>query len=205
MKKINLVGKRFSRLVVLSETDRQDEQVRWLCVCDCGKETKIKTGKLNDSHTRSCGCLQKETTASTNRTHGYAFRGNKNREYAAWINMKARCFNPNNDDYSNYGGRGITVCLRWKTNFKNFFKDMGKKPNEKMSLERLNPNKNYSPSNCCWATSKQQANNSRRNRSITFNGQTKTLAQWSEFNGVTYDKLRHRLNRGWPIKKAFTN
>lgn len=122
--------------------------------------------------------------------------------YKAWAAMLQRCNNPNTYNYCDYGGRGIKVCERWKF-FENFFEDMGEVPEGK-SLDRIDVNGNYEPSNCRWATSSEQARNRRNNNFITYNGITKPLAEWAETLGISYSVLRTRLHRKWTIEEAFT-
>lgn len=118
---------------------------------------------LASGNTKSCGCLRRETTSLVGlakKTHGMR----DTPEYGVWANMKDRCYNPSSEDYKNYGGRGIKVCERWLNSFENFYEDMGEKPWSKLlySLDRINNDGNYEPSNCRWATVKQQVNNRRK-------------------------------------------
>jgi hypothetical protein len=150
----DLVGKKFNKLTVQKRINPNKLGVEWLCLCDCGGEKTITTSQLK--RIKSCGCLQKEVGKRV-QTHGLS----KTKEFKIWLAMKDRCFREKNPRYKSYGGRGITVCERW-LKFENFIKDMGSKPKNK-SLDRKNNNGNYEPSNCRWATSKQQANNRRNN------------------------------------------
>jgi hypothetical protein len=135
-------------------------------------------------------------------THGQATRSNRTKEYEAWLRMNARCTNQNSKDYKNYGGRGITVCERWKI-FQNFFTDMGPRPNG-YSLDRINNNGNYEPSNCRWATREQQNSNKRSNRNFTINGITGNMTQLAHHFGLTQRTVWARIDHlGWSPKKAF--
>lgn len=125
------------------------------------------------------------------------------RTYIAWTSMMGRCFNPNNASFKHYGGRGITVCERWKS-FENFLLDMGVKPADHLSLERTDNNGNYEPGNCIWADIITQHNNTRRSVMKTYNGQTLTIAQWARKYGLRVDTLWRRLKAGWNIEKALT-
>lgn len=125
----------------------------------------------------------------------------RTKTYYAWRNMRRRCIDPKDDSYKDYGGRGITVCRRWLNSYDNFFEDMGECP-PKHSLERMNNNKGYSPSNCKWATMKDQLNNQRRNVVIKQNGLSKTVSQWAEHIGIRADTLFRRLKR-MSVEKAF--
>jgi hypothetical protein len=125
-------------------------------------------------------------------------------EYRTWSGMRVRCRNPNFKDWHLYGGKGIKVCARWES-FAAFFADMGPKPSRHHSLDRIDSHGNYEPSNCRWATAKEQANNwATRNRKLTFRGETLSLPQWAGRLGLTRESLRDRLASGWSIKKALT-
>lgn len=124
------------------------------------------------------------------------------KEYTAWDHMKSRCSNPKYKNYHNYGGRGITVCERWLKSFENFYQDMGPAPTIKHSLDRLNNNGNYEPSNCKWSTCIEQQRNRRDNIKIVYNGCEKTLAEWAEIYKLKYRLFRDRINRGWDFGKA---
>jgi hypothetical protein len=126
----------------------------------------------------------------------------RTKEYKAWQKMKDRCFNENNSHYEGYGGRGITVCSRWM-DFENFYKDMGECP-EGCSIDRIDNDSSYMPSNCRWATTSQQMNNTRRNVVIQFNGESLTVAQWENRLGINKGTAYHRLRRGWSIERALT-
>ena len=124
--------------------------------------------------------------------------------FRIWTEMRSRCNNPRRKRYKDYGGRGITVCDRWQV-FENFFADMGHPPTSKHSLDRKDNNKGYSPDNCRWATQTEQANNTRKNVRITFQGKTLTMKEWARELHVNYWSLRGRLrNYKWSVERAFT-
>ena len=187
----DLTGKKFNRLTVLKEVGRDYEQsVLWLCKCDCGNETVVSTKKLNNGHTKSCGCLHREKFIY--KTHGKS----NTRIYKIWAKMLERCNNPKTPAYKNYGGRGITYQDSWK-DFNNFYEDMYesykahcKECGEKeTTLDRINVNGNYTKENCRWATRKEQANNTRTN--IIIDGVT--MAQYAEIHNINYNTLQSRL------------
>ena len=131
------------------------------------------------------------------------------RIYSIWNNMIRRCTDPNSASYRDYGAHGITVCDRWLKSFDNFYADMGEPPDSGYTLDRINNNAGYSPENCRWASYKQQARNRSANHFVTWNGQTKTVAEWGEDPslialGISASHLRHRLNKGWTVKSAMT-
>lgn len=125
-------------------------------------------------------------------------------EYRVWVGMISRCYNPKYNGYKNYGERGIVICEEWRTSFIAFFHDMGPKPSPKLTIERLDNNKGYSPENCIWATRATQRRNTRTNRLIIFNGQTKCLMDWANELGMEYKTLEGRIKKGWPLEKALT-
>lgn len=189
----NMVGKKYNRLIVIKESDRSlTDKIRWLCKCDCGNYTIVQGSNLRSGHVKSCGCLSKESTAIRSTTHGmYGSPTHK-----AWIGMKARCNNPNIKHFKHYGGRGIKVCKQWNK-FESFYKDMGEKP-EGLTLERIDTNGNYEPSNCKWATWKEQERNRTNNRLITYRGKTQCLAAWAEEKEIVYSALLWRLDKYSP-------
>jgi len=193
----NLVGKKFGRLIVLKFDRRVKNHSYWLCKCECGNTKSIRHDHLVSNKIRSCGCLQKEIIKNLNLSHGMT----KSSTHQVWCAMKTRCYNKNNHGYKYYGARGIKICKRWNK-FKNFYKDIGEKP-KGMSIDRIDNNGNYKPSNCRWATQKEQCRNTRRNHNITFKNKTQCITAWAEEIGINRRTLQHRFNFNWSIKKAF--
>ena len=191
MRLIDLSGARFGRLVVVGIAGKKGKRLCWLCKCDCGSEHLASGDVLKNGHVKSCGCLKAEVDAKGTRfRHGLS----KSSEHKIWCGITERCHNKKSKFFMRYGGRGITVCRRWKT-FENFYADMGPRPSSAHTLDRVNNNGNYEPSNCRWATPEEQANNKSSNVMISIDGETKTLAQWCRETGVDSDLASQRINR----------
>ncbi len=162
----NRTGERFGRLLVIELAFRHSivngkrKNTHWICLCDCGKTVTVATTGLTNK-TRSCGCLHKEQLVARSTKHGHCRRNHVSSEYNSWSSLLERCNNPRCSEYRNYGGRGITVCQRWLNSYSNFFEDMGPKPGPEYSIDRIDVNGNYEPSNCRWATTKEQNENKR--------------------------------------------
>ena len=197
---IDLTGQRFGRWTVLERAENDSRgTARWFCQCDCGKQHIVRGYDLRSGLSRSCGCLQKEVAAKSNRK----FFKRDMRLNRIWVAMRKRCSNPNSQYYYLYGGRGITVCQEWEANFgsfQNWAIENGYMPD--LTIDRIDNELGYSPENCRWASIQEQANNHRNNVMITYKGQTLTVAQWSVLVGINQSTLRSRIAAGWPIKKA---
>ncbi len=197
----DLKGQRFGRLVVLKRGKNLNAVAAWVCACDCGNETSVRSTSLIKGETQSCGCFHREKTGDTSRTHGMTGTA----EYRCWRHIQNRCYNPNVERYPHYGGRGIRVSDDWREAFENFFRDMGPRPSSKHSIHRLKNDKHYCKENCIWATTRQQVLEKQNTVRVTFRGKTKTLIEWSEQLGLKYKELHRRIHaRKWPIKRAFT-
>lgn len=203
MRFCDLTGKRYGRLTVIKRVYKEgDKKTYWMCKCDCGNETVVLASNLKRGHTTSCGCLKIERTKETNSTHGLS----RTRIYHIYKNMKDRTTNDHNIGYKNYGGRSIKICDEWLNDFEKFYNwSMENGYKDGLTIDRINVNGNYEPSNCRWVTMKVQSNNRRNNHNITYNGETHTLSQWSERLGINCSTLSDRINRDhWPIERAFT-
>lgn len=124
--------------------------------------------------------------------------------YGRWLKMRRRCLYPLDPRYKDYGGRGIFVCERWLKSFENFYLDMGPPPTRKHQIDRINNDGPYSPENCRWATTLEQARNRRQNIRVTHNGLTLCLMDWQHKTGIRWNTIRERLSRGWDADRALT-
>lgn len=157
-------GEKYGRLLVVEPIHRRKPSgkkvVDWLCRCECGNESRQAATDLQSGKAKSCGCLRREVTIARCTTHA----SSKTPEFRVWTNMIGRCECKTDDDFHNYGARGISVCHRWRESFEAFLIDMGKRPTAKHTIERLNNSGNYEPSNCVWAARKVQNRNKRNIR-----------------------------------------
>ena len=189
LKSIIKVGDKYNKLTAIKFSHRdKNKKQHWLFKCDCGIEKVICVGSVKNGQTKSCGCIF---------YHG--MYGTKT--YSSWFSMKSRCLNPNATGYKNYGGRGIVICKRW-LKFENFYQDMGNRPEDK-TLDRKNNNGNYNKSNCRWSSRIEQENNKTSNHLLTYQGKTKTIADWARELDIRYLTLWFRIRNGWSIEKAF--
>jgi hypothetical protein len=167
------------------------------CECVCGTLLTAYASRLLSGERKSCGCsaLPKGCV----RTHGMS----KTPEYVIWVGMSERCRNPNGEGFQRYGGRGITVCERWRS-FEAFYLDMGNRPSQLHSIERINNDGNYEPGNCRWATRAEQNRNTRRTVRLTHDGRTLPLVDWARSLGLEPSSLSGRLKNGWTLPEALT-
>jgi hypothetical protein len=193
----DLSGQKFNLWTVLHRAENSPSgQVRYLCRCECGTEAMVHAYVLRKGHSKSCGCAKIEFHTKRLTTHGHASAGVKRSgTYRSWAAMLSRCTDENSADYKRYGARGISVCQHW-SKFESFLADMGEKPTG-CSIDRIDNDAGYSPSNCRWANKKQQARNTRNNTMITINGASRCISEWSEVSGIKSSSISYRLNNGW--------
>ena len=195
----DLTGQRFGRLVVREYIGSKDKGAMWLCDCDCGKEKIMSSKNILTNKVRSCGCLKEKGF-----TKGDVVKGAcGNRLYKVYKSMIHRCYYPNEREYKHYGGKGVRVCNEWLNDFYSFERwalengyDINA-PFGKCTLDRIDVNGNYEPSNCRWVNIKTQLNNTTFNVKITANGKTMTIAEWARELGVNVNTLYSRCRRRW--------
>lgn len=198
---LNKIGDKFGKLTITAVAASLDKRNKtaWLCRCECGTEKVFRQSHLRMG-TKSCGCIRKELFKRNATKHN----GYKTITYTSWGTMKQRCLNPNAPNYKFYGGRGITICARWLNSFEKFLADIGERPDKNHSLDRINSNGNYEPTNCRWIVKKEQQRNKRDNRNFTINGQTKCLSEWCEIYNTTFALVKGRIKNRWKILDALT-
>ena len=196
-------SKKYGRLTVISEVTPKDygyrKRRRVNCVCDCGNKVILVLNNIRIGTTKSCGCLLTEINIAKNYKHGMTLSP----EYQAWRSMFKRCNDQNSENYKYYGGRGITICKRWEK-FECFYKDIGDKPTQKHSLDRIDNNGNYYKNNCKWSTPKEQTSNRRTTIFIEYKGLKLTIAEWSFKLNIKYTTIYSRHKKGWEIKRILT-
>lgn len=203
-----MTGQTFGKLTVLRRAEdyvgKSYRMAQWECECSCQDHNVVivRGVALRNGHTKSCGCYHKEAAAKANTKHGdTTSRGNK-RLLSIWKHMISRCENSDVKEYKNYGGRGISVCQEWHDylSFKSWSLDNGYE--HSLTLDRVDVDGDYCPSNCRWVTQKVQANNMRTNRMLTYNGATHTMAEWADIVGIPYQRLNSRIFSGWSVERA---
>lgn len=203
---IDLTGQRFGRYVVIRRaedyvTPGGKRKTMWACRCDCGNVKDVSGNALKTGSTVSCGCYKKEHDHTRCMTHGATLNGRPTRLYKVWDGMKARCYNLNKAYYSIYGGRGIAMCDEWHYSFE-AFRDwaLANGYSDSLTIDRIDTDGNYCPENCRWSSIKEQSNNKRDNVFISYNGETHTIAQWSEITGIPFHTIRRRYVDGWSVE-----
>lgn len=188
----DLTGQKFGRWTVLNHAGKKYAEQFWLCQCDCGTKRILIGGTLKKGSSKSCGCYSKEQSTK----HGME----QTKTYTTWAQMKARCRNKNHKEYPRYGGRGIQVCERWD-DFRNFYADMGDKP-DGMSIDRINNDGNYEPSNCRWVAQTEQIRNRRVSPKFIWDGENKSLAEIAALHNLPWRRVYERIRAGWELSKA---
>ena len=200
----DLSGMVFSRLTVLHLSYKKQRHYYYTCRCECGNIKDVRSDQLINGMAKSCGCLQREvaksTMAQTMRKHGM----NKHPLTGVFNAMKQRCYNPKCKQYPDYGGRGIHICDEWLNNRKSFFEwAIAIGYQDGLTIDRINVNSDYSPSNCRFVSMKEQSRNKRNNVMITYKDKTHSLMEWCDILGLNYFTILRRIKRGWNIEKAF--
>lgn len=190
-----LEGQQFGRLTALYRLHNTKGRTKWLCVCECGNLVEVKENNLLQGGSKSCGCSRKHINIKHGKTN--------TRLFITWQNIKNRCYNNCNNEYKNYGARGIAVCNEWVHDFMAFYNwAMNNGYDDNLTIDRINENGNYEPNNCRWVTMKQQQRNKRSNHTITINGETHCLSEWCDILGLNYSTVKSRIQRNWSIEKA---
>lgn len=199
------IGQKYNYLTILEEVPTKKNELRKvLCKCECGNEKVYFLSNVIRGTTKSCGCYQKAYLREKQTSHG----SSNTRLYNVWINIKERCYNPNNTSFNDYGGRGIAVCNEWLNDFTLFEKwayENGYDKNAdylQCTLDRQDVNGNYCPENCRWVTAAQQSVNKRNNKWFTYDGEKHTISEWAKIKNLKYVTLFTRLKKGWTIEDA---
>ena len=205
--KINLMGHRFGRLVVVKESVERRSRggaVIWECLCDCGVSKNICGASLRNGLTTSCGCYSIERVTKTQTKHGQSSRKGKSITYLSWDAMIQRCTNTKAEHFNDYGGRGIKVCERWLNSFENFYMDMGDRPSKKHTIDRFpDGNGDYELKNCRWATQEQQSRNRNSNVWIDFNGEKLVITDWAKKLCTSLSTIRRSMKRGKTFEEIY--
>lgn len=195
-----MIGQVFGRLVVIGIGEKKkNKAVKVECLCECGQTTFVSKYSLLNGDTKSCGCLFRELLVARLTVHGKSGTP----IYKTWSGIIKRCTDPKTIQWKDYGGRGITVCDRWRV-FENFYTDMGDKPFPKAQIDRIDNDKGYFPGNCRWVTGSENSRNRRNNSTLTIGGTTKTTAEWSKITGIGHSTLAFRKMSGWPDEKILS-
>ena len=193
MRALDLTGKRFGRLLALEKCGHIGKYIAWKCKCDCGNETIVAVNNLQNGSTNSCGCLARELSSVRRKTHGLT----NTTLHKTWKNIKTRCYNPNCQKYKNYGGKGICMCNEWLDDFNSFYEwSINNGWKDGLTIDRIDSNGNYEPSNCRWATMREQAQNTSRNHFITHNVERKCIAEWCRELNIRTSTFCQRMKNG---------
>ena len=202
----NLIGQKFGRLTVIKFIEHKNDHTKWLCQCECGNIKVVRADSLKNGSIKSCGCLKREISSKVNTKHKLI----NCRLYDIWNGMKSRCCTQSCSGYKHYGGRGISVCDEWKNDFMSFYNwamTNGYNPKAKKgecTLDRIDHNGNYEPSNCRWITIQEQQRNTSKNTIITYKNETYCISEWSEILGINKNTIFTRIFNGWSVEKALS-
>lgn len=198
----DLIGQKFNRWTVMERSGKTKlGEATWLCRCECGNFRIVPGSDLRKGKSKSCGCLQRERMQEIKTTHGKS----QTRLYRIWTAIRQRCMNPNTVKAHNYMKRGIKICKEWDQ-FENFYTwAMEAGYSDRLSIDRIDVNGDYTPQNCRWASAETQANNKTINHYLTYNGKTQSMMMWSKEMGIPYSTLRGRINAyHWSVERALT-
>jgi len=207
------VGSMFGKLTVISlhTAKRVSGKTKWmaLCECECGEVIGVERHNLKNGNSSQCPPCATKTRGEKRKTHGSSFSRKDidpvgHNCYTRWQSMKRRCYNPNENRYNRYGGRGIKVCDRWLNSYDNFLEDMGFPPNKSYQIDRIDNDGDYRPGNCRWVSRKKNGRNKCNNKIIEAFGERLTQAEWTERTGIKRETIAMRLKRGWSAEKALS-
>lgn len=196
------VGDTFGQLIIQEILEPvgagKNKRQYYMCLCQCGEVTKVRRDSLTSGHTTSCGCYSIAQTILRSTKHG----GCGTPEYQTWINIRKRCYWEGHDHFEHYGGKGIQVCDKWRDDFQAFLDDVGYRPSSQHSIERIDFNGDYEPSNVKWATQIEQARNKSNNRLIEYLGKTRCVAEWAQIYNISPCKIHYWAKQGFTYKEA---
>ncbi len=198
----DLTGQRFGRLVVIGIDERRTRKTYWNCLCDCGNIKSVRSDSLQNGAIKSCGCLKREqdkvnlVTEQMKKSREFGEPYGHLRIHNIWANMKSRCFNTSDKRYPDYGGRGITICDEWNESFLSFYNwAMENGYDDRLTIDRVDNDGGYSPSNCRWVSNQEQSRNRRSNINIKIGNVTKTLTEWCEIFDLPFNRVNARYRR----------
>lgn len=191
----DLTGRKFGLLTVVGLKDTDTRKTYWICQCDCGNIKDVRSDSLLSGAIKSCGCLKKKQDR-INLTKNHSHKTSGKRIYDIWYHMKGRCYNEHDARFDRYGGRGIKVCDEWKDSFESFYSwAMANGYQDDLTIDRIDNDGDYCPSNCRWATHQEQSRNRSTNINIKIGNSTRTLKEWCEIFGLEYGTIQARYHR----------